>query len=82
LQADEPAPERRGENLRDLGLADARLAFQEERPPELERQEQHRGERPVGDVAGAFQELEGIVDRLRQGGQSGGLREGRLFTEG
>ena len=39
LQADQLSPERLGQHLGDLGLADARLAFQEQRPPHLERQE-------------------------------------------
>ena len=65
LQADQAPPERGGEDLGDLGLADPRLAFQEQRPPELQGEEQHRRQRPVGDVAGAFQEVEGVVDGSR-----------------
>ena len=45
LQADQPAPERRGQHLGDLGLADAGLAFEEQRPAHLEREEQHGRER-------------------------------------
>ena len=36
LQADQPAAERRGEHLGDLGLADAGLAFEKKRPAEPE----------------------------------------------
>ena len=71
LQADEPAPEGGGQNLRDLGLADAGLPFEEERPPELEGEKEHRRQRPVGDVAGAGQEDEGVVDRAGQFSQRG-----------
>ena len=52
LQPDEPAPERRRQHLGDLGLADAGLAFEEQRPAHLEREEQHGRERTVGEVIG------------------------------
>ena len=44
LEADEPRAEGRREDLGELGLADAGLALQEQRPAELERQED-RGHR-------------------------------------
>ena len=54
LQADRAcASSAVGEHLGELGLADARLAFEEQRPPQLEREE-HRGrEAAVGDVVAA-----------------------------
>ena len=48
LQPDQPAAERRGQHLGDLGLADAGLAFEENRPAHLERQIKHGAERAVG----------------------------------
>ena len=50
LEADEPGTERRGEDLGELRLADAGLAFEEQRAAELEREEDGRRERAVGDV--------------------------------
>ena len=58
LQADQLAPERRGEHLGDLGLADARLAFEKQRPAEAQAQEHDRRQRAVGDVGRAEQQLE------------------------
>ena len=52
LQADQPAAERRRQHLGDLGLADAGLAFEEDRPAHLQRQEQHGRQRPVGEIVG------------------------------
>ena len=49
LQADEPPAERRGQHLGDLGLADAGLALEEERPAELRA----RGTRAVARLASA-----------------------------
>ena len=42
LEPDQPGAERRGEDLGELGLADAGLAFEEQRATELERQEDGR----------------------------------------
>jgi hypothetical protein len=67
LQADQLSAERLGENLGDLRLADARLTLQKERPAHLEGQEEHGGERPVGDIARLGQEAEGVVDGARNG---------------
>ncbi len=50
LQADETAAERRRQHLGDLGLADAGLAFEENRPAHLEREEEHGAERAVGEI--------------------------------
>ena len=67
LQPDQPAAERRRQHLGDLGLADAGLAFEEQRPAHLERQEQHGRERPVGEIVAAAEQLERVVDRGRNG---------------
>ena len=53
LEPDEPRAERGGEDLGELGLADAGLALEQQRAAELERQEDRRRERPVGDVVAA-----------------------------
>ena len=50
LEPDQPGAERRGQDLGQLGLADAGLALEEERPTELEGQEDGGRQRPVGDV--------------------------------
>ena len=63
LQPDEPARERAREHLGDLGLADAGLAFEEQRPPHLEREKEHGRERPVGEIIGRREQIEGGVDR-------------------
>ena len=84
LQADQPAAERRRQHLGDLGLADAGLAFEEDRPAHLQRQEQHGRQRPVGEIVGRRQQLERVVDggRERRGGLSAScrhlLRHGRV----
>ena len=52
LQPDQPAAERLRQHLGDLGLADAGLAFEEDRPAHLQRQEQHGRERAVGEIVG------------------------------
>src|SRR3989441_946233 len=63
LEPDESPPQGGGEHLRDLGLADAGLALEEEWLPEAERQEQRRSESTVGDVALARERLGDLVDR-------------------
>ena len=62
LEADQLPPERLGQNLGDLGLADAGLAFEEERPAHLQREIEHGRERPVGDIAGRGKEGQRFVD--------------------
>ena len=59
LQPDQPAAERRRQHLGDLGLADAGLAFEKQRPPHLERQKQHRRQRAVADIVGRPQAARG-----------------------
>ena len=50
LQADQLSAERGGENLGDLGLADAGLALEEQRPTKPQAQEKNRRQRAVADV--------------------------------
>ena len=50
LEADEPGPQRRGQDLGQLRLAHAGLALQQQRPPEAQGQEDGRHERAVGHV--------------------------------
>ncbi len=78
LEADQPAAERRGENLGELGLADAGLAFEQQRAPELERQEDRGRERAVGDVV-ALAEVD--LDGLDGAGALGSGRRGRSSSE-
>ena len=66
LQADQAAAERGGQYLGDLGLADARLAFEEQRPAHLERQIKHGAERAVGEIFGLGKHGDGGVDRDRE----------------
>ena len=51
LEPDELASGPRGERLGDLGLADARLAFEQQRPLQAEGEEDRGGESDVGEVA-------------------------------
>ena len=74
LEPDQLAAEAVGQHLGDLGLADARLALEEQRPPHAEREEQHRRQRPVGHVAAGLEQFERGVDG------SGGLGHGRGGT--
>ena len=63
LQPDQPAAEGRRQHLGDLGLADAGLAFEEDRPAHFQRQIKHGAERAVGKIVGLGQELDRGVDR-------------------
>ena len=66
LQPDQAAAEGGRQHLGDLGLADAGLAFEEDRPAHLERQIKHRAERAVGQIFGLGQEVDRGVDRGRE----------------
>ena len=68
LQPDQRPLQRRGQHLGDFGLADAGLAFAEQRAAELQRKIEDRGEAAVGDIVAALQKLEGGVDGCRRGG--------------
>ena len=71
LEPDEPRAERRGEDLGELGLADAGLALEQQRPAELERQEDRRRERAVGDVVALAEGgLEASMERVPAGRSS------------
>ena len=50
LQADQVAAEHARRRCGQRGLADAGLAFEEQRPPQFERQKQRHRERAIGDV--------------------------------
>lgn len=65
LQANQLSPEGLAQHLGDLGLADAGLALQEQRPAQAQRQVQSRGERPVGDISAGAQKLEGGINGFR-----------------
>ena len=62
LQADQPAAQRLAQHLGDLGLADAGLAFEEQRPAHLQREIEHGRQRPVADVISLGQKIERGVD--------------------
>ena len=68
LQADQPPAQGGGQHLGDLGLADSGLAFEEDRPLHAQREEQHGGERTVGQIAGGCEKGERLVDGCRQCG--------------
>ncbi len=68
LQANEPPRERRRQDLGNFGLADPGLAFEKQRPLQVQRQMHRRRQAAVGDVIGAAEHRERIVDR---GGQLG-----------
>ncbi len=66
LQADQAAAQRGREHLSDLGLADAGLAFEEQRPAHLQRQIENGTERAVGEIFGFRKQRDGGVDGNRQ----------------
>ena len=57
LQADQLALQRQGQRLGQFGLADARLAFEQQRSLQFERQEHGSRQAPVGKVTGVLQSL-------------------------
>src|SRR5262249_49941679 len=59
LQSDQTPPERRCQNLGDLGLADSCLTLDEQRPTHAQGEVQHRRQRTVRDVVGLGQQIEG-----------------------
>src|SRR4029077_2242430 len=62
LQADQPAAERLREHLGDFGLADTRLAFEEQRTSHAQCEKQHGRKRAVGEIVGPGEELQRVVD--------------------
>ena len=67
LQPQQLAAQPPSEHLRDLGLAHARLAFEEQGPTELQREKDRGGESAVGDVVLRGEEVDGGVDGSRNG---------------
>src|SRR4029078_6531995 len=62
LQADEVAPQAPGERLGERALADSRFALEEERPLELEREEDRGRQAAIGEVIGRGEERLGLLD--------------------
>ena len=67
LQADRLAAEDLGQPVGDLGLADARRAFEQQRLAELERQVERRHQRLVGEIAGGRERRVELVVGQRGG---------------
>ena len=67
LQADQVGPERRREHLRDLGLADAGLALQQQRSVQLQREVDRSRQTVVGDVQMVREQAPQLVDGGRCG---------------
>ena len=59
LQSDQATPERRCQDLGNLGLADPCLALDEQGPTHAQGEVQHRRQRTVRDVVGFSQQIEG-----------------------
>ncbi len=66
LEADQPGARGDREGLRRLGLADARLALEEQRLLERKGEEQRGRETAVGQVVGGPEGLLEIVDRAER----------------
>jgi hypothetical protein len=77
LQPDQARTGGGRERPRDLGLADAGLALEQERLLERGREEHGRGEPGVGQVAIAGERLRDVVGRLEAHGGDGRRRLGR-----
>src|SRR5262249_13661989 len=69
LQPDQSALQRRCQYLGDLGLANPSLTLEKQRPVKVERQMDCGREAAIGDVIGAAEQRQRIVDRR---GKSGG----------
>ena len=63
LQANHLTRQNLGQRLRQRGLAHARLALQQQRALELERQKHGRGQPAIGKIAHALQVLQQSIDR-------------------
>src|ERR671921_73277 len=77
LETDERCLEDAGEDFGDLGLADPRLAFQEQRPSELEGEEDRGGEPFVRQVIVFAQPCPQLPEMRNAGGQSPPASAGR-----
>jgi len=62
LQPDQAAPQRPGQHLGDLGLADARLPFEQDRSFHLQREEDDGGERAISHIFARRQQRLGVGD--------------------
>ena len=69
LQADQFSLQRQRQRFGQLGLADARLAFKQERTLQAQGQKYGRGQAPVGKVAGLLQGLGQGIDAGKKGFQ-------------
>jgi hypothetical protein len=65
LQPDEGRPQRRGQDFRNLGLPDSRFAFEEEGPPQSEREVDRNCEPAFGNVMLTSERLLQLIDRGR-----------------
>ena len=72
LQADQFGAEPGGQHLGDLGLADARLALEQQRPAQRDRQVDGCREAAVSNVVLARQQLAQLVDRSGEGASDTG----------
>jgi len=63
LQPHQLAAERGGNDFRDFGLADARRAFDKQRPAHPEREKKRGREAALGDVIPAREQRERVVNR-------------------
>ena len=61
LQADQVGAQRLGQALGDLGLADAGIAFQQQRPLQPRHQHDRHGQRGIGHIAGPGQSPHDLV---------------------
>ena len=66
LEADQAPAQCGGQDLGNLGLADAGLAFEENRAAHFESEIKDRAERPVGQIVGFGQQIDGGIDRAGQ----------------
>src|ERR687898_2294669 len=77
LQADERGLQDAGENFGDLGLADPRLAFEEQRPSELEGEEDRGGQPFVRQIIVLAQPYSQLPEMRNAGGQGPPASAGR-----
>ena len=77
LEPDEPAAEARGEDLGQLRLADPRLTLEEQRPAELEGQEDGGRQRAVAEVVPGTERAVRSLSMERVSGLARSFRDGR-----
>ena len=76
LEPDEPPPEDPGEDPRDLGLPDPRLAFEEQRAAHPKGEEHRGGEAPLRDVVALGKPRCRLVDGGGKGHVVSGIMRG------